>query len=127
MATDWTRTDRGCGHGSGHSPGQIAVSARPLRGRKNLVLTRSKACLAQNEVGTGLFPLLQKLLSRQIRLHNGMVKLPVMRQKTEVCLTPRSSQALAPHSLVTLVHLIGGIADGSFASARFFINAGRCG
>jgi len=82
MATDWARTVRGRGHGSGHSPGQIAISARPLRGCKNLVLTRSKACLAQNVVGVELFPLLQKLLSRQIRLYNGMVKLPVMRQKS---------------------------------------------
>ena len=45
---DWSRTDRGCGHRRGHLPGQIAVSPRPLRGRKNLVLTRSKACPVQN-------------------------------------------------------------------------------
>jgi hypothetical protein len=45
---DRTRTDRGCGHRRGHLPGQTADSPRPLRGRKNLVLTRSKACPVQN-------------------------------------------------------------------------------
>ena len=48
MAPDRTWTDRGCGHRRGHLPGQIAISPRPLRGRKNLVLTRSKACAVQN-------------------------------------------------------------------------------
>ena len=105
MDTDWTRTDRGCGHGSGHSPGQIAVSARPLRGRKNVPPGRSKACPAQNVVGDGLFPLSQKLLLRQMRLHNGMVKLPVMRQKAEVCPTPRPSRApaLCPSPLCSFI------------------------
>jgi hypothetical protein len=42
---DRIRTDRGCGHRRGHLPGQTADSPRPLRGRKNLVLTRSKACV----------------------------------------------------------------------------------
>lgn len=45
---DWSRPDRGCGHRRGHLPGQIADSPRLFRGRKNLVLTRSKACPVQN-------------------------------------------------------------------------------
>jgi hypothetical protein len=47
-APDRTRTARGCGHRRGHLAGQIADSPRLFRGRKNLVLTRSKACPVQN-------------------------------------------------------------------------------
>ena len=45
---DWPRIDGGCGHRRGHLAGQIADSPRLFRGRENLVLTRSKACLVQN-------------------------------------------------------------------------------
>ena len=47
-APDRTRTARGYGHRRGHLAGQIADSPRLFRGRKNLVLTRSKACPVQN-------------------------------------------------------------------------------
>ena len=47
-APDRTRTARGYGHRRGHLAGQIADSPRLFRGRKNLVLTRSKACPIQN-------------------------------------------------------------------------------
>jgi len=47
-ASGRTRTARGYGHRRGHLAGQIADSPRPFRGRKNLVLTRSKACPVQN-------------------------------------------------------------------------------
>jgi len=46
--TDLTRTDRGCGHESGHLPGQFANSPRPFRGRRILVLPRGNACLVKN-------------------------------------------------------------------------------
>jgi hypothetical protein len=44
-APDRTRTARDYGHQHGHLAGQIADSPRLFRGRKNLVLTRSKACV----------------------------------------------------------------------------------
>ncbi len=47
-APDRTRTARDYGHRRGHLAGQIADSPRLFRVRKNLVLTRSKACLVQN-------------------------------------------------------------------------------
>jgi len=47
-APDRTRTVRDYGHLRGHLAGQIADSPRLFRGRKNLVLTRSKACPVQN-------------------------------------------------------------------------------
>ncbi len=55
LFSDWTRSRPGHGHGhhAGRWCGHSASKPRPLRGRRILVLTRSKACLREKPSGEG--------------------------------------------------------------------------